>query len=127
MFNVLIVNDDIAIRKAMQSLLEVIGFNVLVAENKEQCIMQAKVASPDLILLDIMLPKLNVGEVLKVFKEDTALVKIPIIIMSATEPSSSELLKFKSDANIIAMIQKPFNLDKLMIILRTEIAHFKTD
>jgi CheY-like chemotaxis protein len=83
---ILIVEDDGILQKALQEFLAAEGFETLSALNGEEGIKIGKEKKPDLILLDIILPKMDGYEVLKAVKEDESTKKIPIIIQSPTTP-----------------------------------------
>ena len=79
---VLIVEDDPILQKAIQDYLKSDGFEVEVASDGEEGLQMAKTKNPELILLDIILPKLNGFEVLKAVKADEKIQKVPIILLT---------------------------------------------
>jgi DNA-binding response OmpR family regulator len=79
---ILIVEDDGMLQKALQEFLLAEGFETLSALNGEDGIRMGKEGKPDLILLDIILPKVNGYEVLKTLKSDESTKNIPIIILT---------------------------------------------
>ena len=79
---VLIVEDDSILQKAMQEFLIADGFEVSVASDGEEGLRFARAKNPDLILLDIILPKINGFEVLKELKGDLQTQKVPIILLT---------------------------------------------
>ncbi|MEK7166880.1 MAG: response regulator [Patescibacteria group bacterium] len=79
---ILIVEDDLFLRKICQKKLEKQGFEVFLAEDGKIGIEQAKKNHPDLILLDIILPNVDGFEVLKALKDDPSTNLIPIILLS---------------------------------------------
>lgn len=78
---VLLVEDDRFLRKAAESTLRQSGFTVLTAADGEEALRQAK-ALPDLILLDLIMPKLQGFEVLRRLKEDATTAGIPVMVLS---------------------------------------------
>lgn len=80
---ILIVEDDITLRDLYQTRLEIDGYNISVAGDGEEGVMQSEKVMPDLILLDLMLPKLSGMEVLQKIKENPKTKGIPVIILSA--------------------------------------------
>ncbi|MFA7385406.1 MAG: response regulator [Candidatus Paceibacterota bacterium] len=79
---ILLVEDEEILIKVLQEKLEKEGFTVDLATNGEVVLFLAKKFRPDLILLDIVLPKKNGLEVLRDLKEDPVLKNIPVIILS---------------------------------------------
>ncbi len=80
--HILLVEDDPMLTELYQTKLEMEGFKVSVANDGEAGLKQADVLKPDLVLLDIMLPKLNGFEVLKAVKKDPATQAIPVIVLT---------------------------------------------
>ncbi|MEK9130076.1 MAG: response regulator [Patescibacteria group bacterium] len=79
---ILIVEDDLFLRRLCEKKLNKEGFEVFLAEDGEEGIQQAKKNIPDLILLDIILPKIDGFDVLKTLKEDKSTNPIPVILLS---------------------------------------------
>ncbi|MGD8366992.1 MAG: response regulator [Desulfobacterales bacterium] len=80
---ILIVDDEPNIVVPLQFLMEQNGFDVRIADTGETAIDLITRFRPDLILLDIMLPGVNGLEVCQMLREDTALKKTKIILVSA--------------------------------------------
>ena len=79
---VLIAEDDEFLLKVYRMTLEQEEFDVVIAEDGEEALEQAKKEKPDLILLDILMPKKDGFDVLKELKENKDLKDIPVIILS---------------------------------------------
>ena len=79
---ILLVEDDRFLRKAAEAALRQRGFALLTAVDGEEALRQAVAEKPDLILLDLIMPKLQGFEVLRRLKEDPATVAIPVIVLS---------------------------------------------
>jgi DNA-binding response OmpR family regulator len=80
--HILLVEDDPMLTELYQTKLEMEGYQVSVATDGEQGVAQAGKLQPNLILLDIMLPKKNGFEVLKAVKKDKATAAIPVIVLT---------------------------------------------
>ncbi|MDP9067068.1 MAG: diguanylate cyclase [Actinomycetota bacterium] len=78
---VLVVDDDPDLRMLANVQLGE-GFDVIQAENGEECIRKARSESPDVILLDMMMPGMNGAEVLTALSDDPATRNIPVIFLS---------------------------------------------
>jgi DNA-binding response OmpR family regulator len=79
---VLLAEDDRFLRRAAEARLRRHGLEVLTAADGEEALRVARAEPLDLILLDIVMPKLEGFEVLKLLKEDEATARIPVIILS---------------------------------------------
>ena len=80
---ILLVDDDVTLREMYEERLKVEGFIITQAANGEDAIKLAKENKPQIILLDIMMPKVNGFDVLKDLKADPATKDIPVIVLSA--------------------------------------------
>lgn len=85
MKKILFIEDESALQKTLKDILEAEGFNVVSALNGETGLKLAKSQSPDLILLDLILPKLHGLEVLKEIKKDKKTKDIPVIVLTNIE------------------------------------------
>jgi CheY-like chemotaxis protein len=79
---VLIVEDDRFLRKAAEATLRQRGYVVLTAADGEEALARATADPPDLILLDLIMPKIQGFEVLRRLKEDAGTARIPVIVLS---------------------------------------------
>lgn len=80
--HILLIEDDPMLTELYQTKLEMDGFQVSVATDGETGLTQARKLKPDLILLDIMLPKVNGFEVLKSIKHHQPTAGIPVIVLT---------------------------------------------
>ena len=79
---ILVVEDDIFLAGMYVAKLKLEGFDVKIAEDGERGVKMAKSEKPQLILLDIILPKMSGFDVLKDLKEDSATKDIPVILLT---------------------------------------------
>ncbi|MDJ0973350.1 MAG: response regulator transcription factor [Planctomycetota bacterium] len=106
---ILVVEDDPSIRLGLKRSLEFEGFAVELARDGEEAIQRAFDKKPDLIVLDIMLPRVNGFEVCRtVRKYDAA---IPILILSAKGDEGDKVLGLELGAD--DYITKPFSIREL--------------
>ena len=80
--HILIVEDDIFLAEIYQKKFEMEGFKVSMASNGEKGLADIKKKRPDIVLLDILLPKLDGFAVLEATKEDSSVKNIPIILLT---------------------------------------------
>ncbi len=104
---VLLIDDDAAIRNLLSCILEDEGYRVLQAEDPSS-LQQGLVAGPDLVLLDLAMPRLDAAAVSQRLRGDAATAHIPIVIVSAYPPHIAPP-GLVADAWVL----KPFNLDQL--------------
>jgi two-component system alkaline phosphatase synthesis response regulator PhoP len=109
---ILVVDDEVDLVETIRFPLEAEGFNVLVAYNGEDALNMARTENPDLILLDIMLPKLDGYKVCRLLKFDERYKNIPIIMLTARAQEKDRIIGMETGAN--EYITKPFDMDKLL-------------
>ena len=117
---ILVVDDEPSIVKMVGKRLEVEGFQVSVAVDGQEGLAKAQSEQPDLIILDLMLPKLNGYEVCTMLKQDVRYQKIPILLFTAKTQDKDEQLGMECGAN--AYVRKPFRVPELLETIRKLIA-----
>jgi CheY-like chemotaxis protein len=91
---ILLVEDSKPIRRENESALHKVGYEVISAEDGESALQMARQHKPDLILLDMILPKISGPEVLHELKKDSATAEIPVVVLSSlTEKNRQKLLE----------------------------------
>jgi DNA-binding response OmpR family regulator len=109
---ILVVDDEVDLVKTIQFALEAEGYKVLVSYNGEDALNQSRKENPDLILLDLMLPKLDGYKVCRLLKFDEQYKHIPILMLTAKTQEKDKMLGVETGAN--EYITKPFDMDQLM-------------
>jgi DNA-binding response OmpR family regulator len=118
---ILIVEDDPAIRLGLKRSLEFEGFTVELARDGEEAIQRAFDKKPDLIVLDIMLPRVNGFEVCRtVRKYDST---IPVLILSAKGDEGDKVLGLELGAD--DYITKPFSVRELTARIKSALRRRK--
>jgi two-component system response regulator VicR len=109
---ILVVDDNPDVVFSMKAILESISddFNIIESENGEQCLNVISKEIPDLILLDLMMPKMDGWEVINHIQTNNDWRDIPIIIFTAAV--ESEYKKTAEELGI-AYIKKPFSIDAI--------------
>lgn len=82
---ILIVDDDAATLQLLQSFLGDKGFDTQTAQDGVEGLAKAKKWSPDLVLLDVMMPKLDGYGFVREIKKDPELRRVPIVVLTARE------------------------------------------
>lgn len=110
MAKIMIVDDDPEISNLLQITMESLGHTVKICDNGREVMDSLKEFKPDLMILDVMLPGVDGYSIATSISQDESLSKIPIIVLSALEPSRSLFVKFNQ---VVAFLTKPFNTDDL--------------
>ncbi len=103
---ILIVDDEVQLATVVQMRLEAHGYEVLMAHDGEEGLKKAKSEHPDLIMLDVMMPKMDGYKVCGLLKNDTRYSKIPIILFTARAQQDDKMIGAEVGAD--AYITKPF-------------------
>jgi len=99
----LVVEDSRYMRMTSRLILSEAGFSVVEAGDGEEALRQVWESHPDLILLDMLLPKLGGEHVLQALRQDPATTRIPVIVVSSLPQSNADKLK---EAGAMAYIEK---------------------
>ncbi len=118
---ILVVEDDPAIRKALQMNLQLEGYRVLCAEDGEEGRRQCLAESPDLMLVDLMLPQLGGIELIRELRLSD--VDAPILVLSAKDQEADKVLALSIGAD--DYITKPFGLAELLARVRAALRRGK--
>ena len=109
---ILIVDDEVDLVETVRFPLEIEGYHVLVAYNGEDALNQARKENPDMILLDLMLPKMDGYKVCRLLKYDERYKHIPILMLTAKTQAKDIVIGMKTGAD--EYITKPFDINYLM-------------
>ena len=116
MSTVLLVEDSIPTRKMISELLTKQGFNVEVAADGIQALEVLPTLSPDLVILDIIMPKMNGYEVCRKIKSNPQTKDLPVIICSSKGEDFDRYWGIKQGAD--AYIAKPFKEKELIATIK---------
>lgn len=103
---VLVVEDDPVILRLLEVNFELEGFTVVLAHDGEEGIAAAQSERPDIIVSDIMMPKVSGIELVEALKADQTTARIPIILLSAKAQTGD--LKSGLDSGADGYVTKPF-------------------
>ena len=121
-YTVLVIEDEPDIRELVEFNLKKYDYNVLLANNGEKGLNDARFYEPDLILLDLMLPGIQGIDVCRVIKSDENIKSIPIIILSALGQEEDIVLGLEAGAD--DYVSKPFSLDVLNARIKTVLRRY---
>jgi len=117
---ILIVDDEADLVETIRFPLEMEGFKVLAAYNGEEGLNQARTEKPDLILLDLMLPKLDGYKICRLLKFDDRYKHIPIFMLTAKTQEKDKILGKETGAD--EYFTKPFDIDGLIAKIKSNLS-----
>ena len=110
---ILVIEDEEDTQKLLKVTLERRDFVVITANDGDAGIRAAKLEMPDLILMDIVMPKMDGYSCLKEIRKSDNIKDTPVLILSAKEEEAlRDLFTFQK---ISGYVEKPFELDKLIL------------
>lgn len=116
---ILIVDDTPTNLDVLLDLLEAAGFKVVIAEDGERAIALAEYAPPDLILLDILMPKIDGFETCRRLKTNSATQEIPVIFLTAVSDNVDKVKGLNLGA--VDYITKPLNHEEVLARVNTHV------
>ena len=115
MTKILIVDDEKDIVETLSFMLEAKGFEIISAYDGEEGLKLAKEESPDLIILDVMMPKINGYKICRLLKYDAKYKNIPIIMVTARIQDTVKLIGEETGAD--EYITKPFEFSDVLEVI----------
>lgn len=116
MFRILVIDDETSILKLLETTLRTAGYEPILANNGEEGLRLAEEERPNLILLDVRMPKLSGWEVLRRLRQEEETKEIPVILLTALPPSRSNL----TTSHILeadGYIAKPFDPQEVISVI----------
>ncbi len=116
---ILVIEDNQEVRENLEEILELYGYEVVVAEDGKVGVDKAMECDPDLILCDVMMPRLDGFGVLNILGRKSETASIPFIFLTA----KAEKADFRRGMNLGAddYIAKPFYKDELLSVIETRL------
>ncbi len=118
---ILVVDDSVSIRLYLQEELGKEGYQVFIAEDGQNALEIIATTSPDLILSDVFMPKMNGIELCAALRENPLYAGIPFVVMSTEKDAGNmrQMMKYGAAAFII----KPFNIEQLIMTLNNILSY----
>ncbi len=113
---ILVVEDELITQRILSARLEINDYTVITAQDGEEALRKVKEETPDLLILDLMIPKIDGYEVCRMLKFDDKYKDIPIIVLSSLNQQQEREKAIKSGAD--AYFIKPFDLELLLVKIR---------
>ena len=111
----LLVDDEPGVRESVKEYLQDSGFDVQVASNATDAWQMLQQKTPDLVISDIMMPKVDGYQFLKQLREDPRFKTLPVIFLTARGMTSDRIQGYQ--AGVDAYLSKPFDPDELVAIV----------
>ena len=109
---ILIVDDEQDIVETLKFVLEAQGYECICAYDGEEGLNTAKEVMPDLIILDVMMPKINGFKISRLLKYDNKYKDIPILMVTARSQDEDKLIGEETGAD--EYVTKPFEIDEIL-------------
>lgn len=122
---ILIVDDEMYILNILDFSLESEGFEVVTASNGEEALTKALEVQPDLIVLDVMMPKIDGFEVCRALKNKAETKKIPVILLTAKDRDKDREKGDEVGADVY--MTKPFSPSRLIGQIQELMASHQVD
>ena len=118
-YTVLVVDDNPDLTDFLKKSLGEYFKRVVIASDGVEALQLIRSHTPDIIVSDVMMPRMNGYELCKSIKEDITISHIPIILLTARDDQQSQLSGYKNGAD--AYLTKPFEIEMLMEIIRNRL------
>ncbi len=122
-YKILVVDDEPTIVRLMEFILARQGHEMIVAVNGEEALEKIKTHQPDLVLLDIMMPRIDGYEVAQKLRADPQTAALPIIMLSAK--AQDEDIRRGVEVGVDEYITKPFTPDHLVHVVSQYLGRIK--
>lgn len=116
---ILVVDDDPANLSVMSDYLKDFGYRVIVARDGESALARAEYGKPDLILLDVLMPKMDGYETCRLLKAREDIRDIPVIFMTALAETSDKVTAFQSGG--VDYVTKPFQQEEVLARVQVQL------
>src|SRR5437764_5104963 len=114
---ILVADDEDSMVSMLREALHSFEYDVMVAHNGEEAIEKLRKNPPDLVLLDVQMPKMSGYDVCNQIKSDVFLRHIPVMLLTAQSGTTSKVTGLEQGAD--DYLTKPFEMDELMARIRT--------
>jgi len=112
MSTILVVDDELTVRSLLHDILDLEGYVVREAEDGPTALFDMHTRTPDLVILDVMMPRMSGIEVLKEIRQDVELARVPVLMLTAAGDDDTTWAGWSSGAS--TYLNKPFDHDQLL-------------
>jgi len=121
MARIMVVDDDESVIRLIQRALRRHNHTVIAAANGLEALQLLESARPDIVVLDLMMPKVNGLQVCRHMRDDSTLVSIPILFLTAKDSIDDKIAGFEAGGD--DYLTKPFHLAELELRLKALLRH----
>jgi DNA-binding response OmpR family regulator len=116
---ILVIDDDAAILDSIKMVLEISGYNVIIAQTSENGLAEYKKNKPDLVLCDMMMESIDEG--IKIVREMKQICKTtPVFLLSSIGNATADNINI-DELGFNGMFQKPVNLDNMLAVIENQL------
>ncbi len=113
---ILVVDDDLGTRLSISDYLELSGYLVITANDGQEGLMVVEANHPDLIVTDIVMPRMNGYELVRRMRQKPSFRLLPVILLTARTKTQERILGYQSGCDLY--LPKPFELEELAAAIR---------
>ncbi len=113
---ILVVDDDLGTRLSIGDYLELSGYSVVTANDGQEALVMVDNYHPDLIVTDIIMPRMNGYELVRRVRQQPAFRLLPVILLTARTKTQERILGYQSGCDLY--LPKPFELEELAAAIR---------
>jgi DNA-binding NarL/FixJ family response regulator len=113
---ILIVDDDLGTRLSISDYLELSGYLVITASDGQEALAMVEEYHPDLIVTDIVMPRINGYELVRRVRKKPSFRLLPVILLTARIKTQERILGYQSGCDLY--LPKPFELEELAAAIR---------
>lgn len=110
--SILVVDDDPAVQKVLKQTLELEGYEVTAADDGEQALARLEERKPDMVVLDVMMPKVDGFEVLRRIRAGATTGNLPVILLTAKSATEDVWEGWRRGVDYY--MTKPFDVEELL-------------
>ncbi|MEH2023861.1 response regulator transcription factor [Nostoc sp.] len=113
---ILVVDDDLGTRLSVSDYLELSGYSVITANDGQEALFMVDEYHPDLIVTDIVMPRMNGYELVRRVRQQPVFRLLPVILLTARTKTQERILGYQSGCDLY--LPKPFELEELAAAIR---------
>lgn len=113
---ILVVDDDLGTRLSIGDYLELSGYTVITADDGQEALTMVQKYHPDLIVTDIVMPRINGYELVRRVRQQPGYRLLPVILLTARTKTQERILGYQSGCDLY--LPKPFELEELAAAIR---------
>ncbi|MBD6618691.1 response regulator transcription factor [Komarekiella sp. 'clone 1'] len=113
---ILVVDDDLGTRLSISDYLELSGYSLIMANDGQEALAMVDEYHPDLIVTDIVMPRMNGYELVRQVRQKPAFRLLPVILLTARTKTQERILGYQSGCDLY--LPKPFELEELAAAIR---------